>query len=142
MEKYFEEIEYDLSIKNPTSRVLDLWKEWTTIATKFDLHETLEDPKGKKQYREQIIKKLKPAALRKKITESFKWIGAKGRALRDENLEFYKKVKQAAIEQEKSKDSIRRFAVRNRAQGQELQEKTIWERMGMLGLWRKGTPPV
>jgi len=50
MEKYFEEIEYDLSIKNPTSRVLDLWKQWTTIATKFDLHETLEDPKCKKQW--------------------------------------------------------------------------------------------
>ena len=46
MEKYFEEIEYDLSIKNPTSRVLDLWKQWKTIATKVDLHETLEDPKG------------------------------------------------------------------------------------------------
>jgi len=28
MEKYFDEIEYDLSIKNPTSRVLDLWKQW------------------------------------------------------------------------------------------------------------------
>jgi hypothetical protein len=102
MEKYFEEIEYDLSIKNPTSRVLDLWKQWTTIATKFDLHETLEDPKGNKQWREQIIKKLKPAALRKDITESLKWIGAKGQALRDDNLEFYKKVKSAAIEQEKS----------------------------------------
>jgi hypothetical protein len=36
-------------IKNPTSRVLDLWEQWTTIVTKFDLHETLEDPKGKKQ---------------------------------------------------------------------------------------------
>jgi hypothetical protein len=56
MEKYFEEIEYDLSFNNPTSRVLDLWKQWTTIATKFDLHETLEDPKGKKQWREHIIK--------------------------------------------------------------------------------------
>jgi hypothetical protein len=77
MEKYFEEIEYDLSIKNPTSRVLDLWKQWTTIATKFDLHETLEDPKGNKQWREQIIKKLKPAAMRKDITESLKWIGKK-----------------------------------------------------------------
>jgi hypothetical protein len=52
MEKYFEEIEYDLSIKNPTSRVLDLWKQWTTIATKFDLHATLEDRKGKKQWRQ------------------------------------------------------------------------------------------
>ena len=38
MEKCFEEIEYDLWIKNPTSRVLDLWKQWTSIATKFDLH--------------------------------------------------------------------------------------------------------
>jgi hypothetical protein len=44
MEKYFEEIEYNLSIKNPTSCVLDLWKQWTTIATKFDLHKTREDP--------------------------------------------------------------------------------------------------
>jgi hypothetical protein len=102
MEKYFEEIEYDLSIKNPTSCVLDLWKQWTTIATNFDLHETLEDPKGKKQWREQIIKKLKPAALRKEITESLKWVGKKGQALRHDNLEFYKKVKQAAIEQGKS----------------------------------------
>jgi len=49
MEKYFEEIEYDLSIKNPTSRVLDLWKQWTPIATKLDLHQTLEDPQSKKQ---------------------------------------------------------------------------------------------
>jgi hypothetical protein len=31
MEKYFEEIEYDLSIKNPTSRVLDLWKQWNPL---------------------------------------------------------------------------------------------------------------
>ena len=60
MEKYFEEIEYDLSIKSPTSCVLDLWKQWT--------HETLEDRKGKKQWREEIIKKLKLAALRKDIT--------------------------------------------------------------------------
>jgi hypothetical protein len=89
MKKCFEEIEYDLSIKNPTSHVLDLWKQWTTIATKFDVHETLEDPKGKKQWREQMIKKLKPAALRKDITESLKWIGAKGQALREDNLEFY-----------------------------------------------------
>jgi len=37
MEKYFEEIEYDLSIKNTISRVLHLWKQWTTIATKLDL---------------------------------------------------------------------------------------------------------
>jgi len=44
LEQYFKEIEYDLSIKNPTSRVLDLWKQWTSIGTKFDLHETLEDP--------------------------------------------------------------------------------------------------
>jgi hypothetical protein len=88
MEKYSEEIEYDLSIKIPTSRVLDLWKQWSTIATKFDQHETLEDPKGKKQLREQIVKKLKPATLRKDITESLKWIAAKGQALRDENLEF------------------------------------------------------
>ena len=102
MENYFEEIEQDLSIKNPTSSVLDLWKQWTTIATKFDLNETLDDPKDKKQWREQIIKKLKPAALKKDITESLKWIGKKGQALRDDNLEFYKKVKQAAIEQEKS----------------------------------------
>jgi len=102
MERYSEEIEHDLSIKNPTSRVLDLWKQWTTIATKFNLYETLEDPKGKKQRREQIIKKLNPAALRKDITESLKWIGAKGQALRDDNLELYKKVKQAATEQEKS----------------------------------------
>jgi len=102
MEKYFEEIEYDLSIKNPTSRVLDLWKQWETTATKFDLHETLEDPQVKKQWREQIIKKLKPTALRKDITESLKWIGEKGQDLRNDNLEFYKKVKQAAIEQEKS----------------------------------------
>ena len=58
MEKNFEEIEYDLSIKNPTSRILDLWKEWTTIATKFDLHETLEDPKGKKQWREKLSRSL------------------------------------------------------------------------------------
>jgi hypothetical protein len=49
METCFEEIEYDLSIKNPTSHVLDLWKQWKTIASKFDLHETLEDPKDKKQ---------------------------------------------------------------------------------------------
>jgi hypothetical protein len=103
MEKYFEKIEYDLSIKNPTSRILDLWKQWTTIATKFDLHETLEDPKGKKQWREQIIKKLKPVALRKDITESLTWIDAKSQTVRDDNLEFYKKVKQALIEQEKSK---------------------------------------
>ena len=40
--------------------------------------------------------------MRKDITESLKWIGKKGQALRDDNLEFYKKVKQAAIEQEKS----------------------------------------
>jgi len=85
MEKYFEEIEYDLSIKNPTSRVLDLWKQWKTIATKVDLHETLEDPKDKKQWRDQIITKLRPAALNKDITEYLKWIGAKGHALRDEN---------------------------------------------------------
>jgi len=39
---------------------LDLWKQWT--------HETLEDRKGKKQWREEIIKKLKLAALRKDIT--------------------------------------------------------------------------
>jgi len=45
MEKCFEEIEYDLSIKNPTSRVLDLWKQWTTIATKFDLHESNSESK-------------------------------------------------------------------------------------------------
>ena len=102
MEKYFEKIEYDLSIKNPTSRILDLWKQWTTIATKFDLHETLEDPKGKKQWREQIIKKLKPVALRKDITESLTWIDAKSQTVRDDNLEFHKKVKQGAIEQEKS----------------------------------------
>jgi len=102
MEKYFEEIEYDLSIKSPPSRVLDLWKQWTTIATKFDLHETLEDPKGKNQWREQIIKKLKAAALRKDITKSLMCIGAKGQVLRDDNLELYKKVKQAATEQEKS----------------------------------------
>ena len=50
----------------------------------------------------QIIKKLKPAGLRKDITEPLKWIGAKGHALRDGNLKFYKKVKQAAIEQENS----------------------------------------
>jgi len=72
-------------------------KKWWILIT-----ETLEDSKGKKQWREQIIKKLKPAALRKDITESLKWIGKKGQALRDDNLEFYKKVKQAAIEQEKS----------------------------------------
>jgi hypothetical protein len=59
MEKYFEEIEYDLSIKNPTSRVLDLWKQWTTIATKFDLHETLEDPKGKKRWQEWLKQRSK-----------------------------------------------------------------------------------
>ena len=59
---------------------------------KFDLHETLGDPKDNKQWREQIIKKLKLAALRKDITESLKWIGAKVQALRDDNLEFYKKV--------------------------------------------------
>jgi hypothetical protein len=58
MEKYFEEIEYDLSIKNPTSRVLDLWKQWATIATKFDLQQTLEDPKGKKQWREKLSRSL------------------------------------------------------------------------------------
>jgi len=58
MEKYFEEIEYDLSIKNPTSRFLDLWKQWTTTASQFDLYQTLEDPQGKKQWREEIIKKL------------------------------------------------------------------------------------
>ena len=103
MEKNFEQIEYDLSIKNPTFRVLDLWKQQTIIATKFNLHETLEDLKGEKQWREQIIKKLEAAALMKDINESLKWIGAKGQALRDDNLEFYKKVKQAAIEQEKSK---------------------------------------
>ena len=108
MENYFEEIEQDLSIKNPTSSVLDLWKQWTTIATKFDLHETLEDPKGKKQWREQIIKKLKPASLRKDINESLKWICAKGQALRDDNLEFQKKVKQAAIEQEKEQQTLSR----------------------------------
>jgi hypothetical protein len=50
----------------------------------------------------EVIKKLKPAALRKDITESLKWIGAKGQALRDDNREFCKKVQQAAIEQEKS----------------------------------------
>ena len=70
------------------SRTLLLWNQWTTITTKFDLHETLEGPKGKKQWREQIINKLKPAALSKNITESLKWIGAKGQALRDDNLEF------------------------------------------------------
>ena len=106
MEKYFEEIEYDLSIKNPTSRVLNLWKQWTTTATKLDLHQTLENPQSKKQWREQIIKKLQPAALRKDITESLKWIGAKGQALRDANMEFYKKVKQAAIEQEKEQQTL------------------------------------
>jgi hypothetical protein len=120
MEKYFEEIEYDLSIKNLTSSVPHHWKQWTSIATKFDLQEKLEDPKGKKQWREQIIKKLKPAALRKDITESLKWIGAKGQALRDDNLEFYKKVKQTAIEHKKATDSIRRFALRNRAQALRL----------------------
>jgi len=52
MEKYFEEIEYDFSIKNHISRILHLWKPLTTIATKFDVHETLEDRKGKKQWRE------------------------------------------------------------------------------------------
>ena len=99
---YLQEIEYDISIKNPTSRVLDLWKQSRTIATKFDLHETLEDPKGKKQWREQIIKKLQPEAQGKDINKSLKWIGKKGEALRYDNLDFYKKVKQAAIEQEES----------------------------------------
>jgi hypothetical protein len=103
---YLQEIEYDISIKNPTSRVLDLWKQWTPIATKLDLDQTLEDPQSKKQWREQIIKKFQPAALRKDITESLKWIGAKGQALRDNNLEFYKKVKQAAIEQEKEQQTL------------------------------------
>jgi hypothetical protein len=64
------------------------------MVAKSEYHETLEDLKGKNQLREQIIKKLKP--------ESLKWIGAKDQALRDDNLEFYNKVKQAAIEQEKS----------------------------------------
>ena len=50
----------------------------------------------------EVIKKLKPAALRKDITESLKWNGRKVQAVRDENLKFFKKVKQAAIEQEKS----------------------------------------
>jgi len=74
MENYFEEIEYDLSIKSPTSSVPHHWKQWTSIGTKFELHETLEDPEGKKQWREHIIKKLKPAALRKSITESLKLV--------------------------------------------------------------------
>jgi len=57
MEKYFEEIKYDLSIKNPNSRVLDLWKQWlTSICTR------------RKQWGEQIIKKIKPAAQRKDIS--------------------------------------------------------------------------
>ena len=53
MEKYFDEIEYHQCIKNPTSRGLDLWKQWTSISNKHDLH----------------------AALRKDLTESLRWIG-------------------------------------------------------------------
>jgi len=50
----------------------------------------------------RLSRRLKPAALRKDITESLKWIGTKGQVVRDDNLELYKKVKPAAIEQEKS----------------------------------------
>jgi len=98
MQKYSEEMEYNLSINNPASRVLDLWKWCTSIYNKSDKKEPLDELKVKKQWREQIIKKLKPADLRKDITESLNWIGPEGRALWDDDLEFYKRVKQTAID--------------------------------------------
>jgi hypothetical protein len=63
MGRYFEYIEYDPSIQNPTSQVLGLGKYSTPIAKQYDLHSALEDPKGKNQWRKHVINKLKPTAL-------------------------------------------------------------------------------
>ena len=92
----------------------------------------------------------------------------KGQALRHDNLEFYKNVKQAATEQtksnrlyqevrsEKSSSStktltkhskeqnafVRRKVLKSKAPVKRTPRKDHLGKMGMMGLWRKGTPLV
>jgi hypothetical protein len=47
-----------LSIENPGTRVLDLWKQWTTIANKYDLH-VIHSEKSKILAREHNLESTK-----------------------------------------------------------------------------------
>jgi hypothetical protein len=77
-------------------RVLDLWKQWTTIRNKYDLHVELEDRNGKMN---GDSRSSKAAVLRKGLTESLRWTGSEGQGLRGNSQEFYKEDKKAAIKQ-------------------------------------------
>jgi len=57
MHKY--EIKYDISIVNPTSRTMNLMKQWTEISTTSNLQEILQQRKGMKAWRKGMVKNFR-----------------------------------------------------------------------------------
>ena len=48
MNTAFKEINYDMKIVNPRSRVLKFMSDWATVSNKYNLESQLVDKKGKK----------------------------------------------------------------------------------------------
>jgi len=99
MNTAFIKINYDMQIVNLISRVLKLMSDWTTLSSKYNLESQIVDKKGKKVWRETIIVKLKPDALKRDILGTLALIDEpRVQELKDDNVKFYEFVVERATE--------------------------------------------
>ena len=88
LNKYFEEIKYDMTIVNPKSGIMDFMTQWIEISTKYSLEEILQQKQWMKAWREGLVKKLQPPPFRKDVTQTLETFETEAQAVKKNDSKF------------------------------------------------------
>jgi len=80
---------YDMSIVNPRSHIMDLITQWTEISTRYNLEEIVQQKKSMRAWREGLVEKLQPAAVREDVTQILERFDFEAEVLKKDDLKFY-----------------------------------------------------
>jgi hypothetical protein len=98
----FDEINIDKSITKASERINNLWTQWYKVKRKYQIQEEFESRKGKKAFREAMISKLWPSAVKDEVSQTLEGLDEDAELIRQDDKAFFKHVQEVAIANERS----------------------------------------
>ena len=117
LEQVFDSIAYNFSTPDPEPGVDDLWRKWPDRCDDLELDAYLKTTEGKKQFRKNMLAKLKPLSLAKALGRSLQ--SPQSKKEREDDQAFYIWVKEQVIQNHRSYINDKEFKKRNSSPARE-----------------------
>jgi len=111
LEQVFDSIAYNFSTPDPEPGVDDLWRKWPDRCNDLELDAYLKTTEGKKQFRKNMLARLKPLSLAKALGRSLQ--SPQSKKERQDDQAFYIWVKEQVIQNHRSYINDKEFKKRN-----------------------------